>query len=48
MAITATDQDTGRVMTRASPMNAANTECANVPPGKYTIQAELSGFSTVS
>jgi len=47
VAITATDQDTGRVMTAVT-NDRGEYRLSNVPPGKYTIQAELAGFTTVS
>jgi hypothetical protein len=45
--VTATDQATGRVLT-AITNERGEYRLANVPPGKYTILAELSGFTTVS
>src|SRR6188508_1134264 len=47
VAITATDQDTGRTMTAVT-NERGEYRIVNVPPGKYTIQAELAGFTTVS
>ena len=32
---------------RRCPTSAANTGCAGLPAGRYKVQAELSGFSTV-
>src|SRR4249920_124374 len=46
VAITATDQDTGRVFS-AITNDRGEYRIGNVLPGKYTLQAELSGFSTV-
>lgn len=45
--VTATDQATGRVLTAVT-NERGEYRLANVPPGKYTILAELSGFTTVS
>jgi len=45
--VTATDQDTGRAISAVS-NERGEYRLVNVPPGKYTVQAELSGFSTVS
>ena len=45
--VIATDQDTGRVLTAVT-NERGEYRIVNVPPGKYTIQAELSGFTTVS
>jgi Carboxypeptidase regulatory-like domain len=45
--VIATDQATGRVLTAVT-NERGEYRIVNVPPGKYTIQAELSGFTTVS
>jgi hypothetical protein len=45
--ITATDQETGRAIAAVS-NERGEYRLPNVPPGRYTITAELSGFSTVS
>ena len=47
VAITATDQDTGRVMSAVTD-DRGEYRIVNVLPGKYTIQAELAGFTTIS
>src|SRR6187401_816721 len=47
VAITATDQDTGRVMSAVT-NDRGEYRIVNVLPGKYTIQAELAGFTTIS
>jgi hypothetical protein len=47
VAITATDQDTGRVMSAVT-NDRGEYRIGNVLPGKYTIQAELAGFTTIS
>lgn len=47
VTVTATDQDTGRVLSSVT-NERGEYRLVNVPPGKYTIQAELSGFATVS
>jgi hypothetical protein len=44
--VTATDQEAGRQLIAVS-NEKGEYRLANVPAGKYTIQAELSGFSTV-
>ena len=44
--VTATDQESGRQLS-AITNEKGDYRLANVPPGKYTIQAELSGFTTV-
>jgi hypothetical protein len=45
--VTATDQDTGRILTAVT-NDRGEYRIANVLPGKYTVQADLSGFTTVS
>jgi len=45
--VTATDQATGRVIAAVT-NERGEYRLANVPPGKYTILAELSGFTSVS
>ena len=45
--VTATDQATGRVLTAVT-NDRGEYRLPNVPPGKYTILAELSGFTSVS
>jgi hypothetical protein len=47
VTITATDQETGRQLVATS-NEQGEYRLLNVPPGRYTIQAELSGFSTVA
>ena len=47
VAITATDQDTGRVLSAVTD-DRGEYRIGNVLPGKYTIQAELAGFTTIS
>jgi hypothetical protein len=44
--VTATDQAAGRTITAVT-NEKGQYLLQNVPPGKYTVQAELSGFSTV-
>src|SRR5262245_7125570 len=44
--VTATDQETGRQLTGIS-NEKGEYRLLNVPPGKYTVQAELSGVTTV-
>ena len=45
--VTATDQATGRAITAVTD-ERGEYRLVNVPPGKYTILAELSGFTSVS
>src|SRR4051812_6142155 len=47
VSVTATDQETGRALAAVT-NDRGEYRLVNVPPGKYTIQAELSGFTTVS
>jgi hypothetical protein len=47
VSVTATDQATGRQVAAVS-NDKGEYRLVNVPPGKYTIQAELSGFTTVA
>ena len=44
--VTATDQEAGRQLVAVT-NEKGEYRLASVPPGKYTIQAELSGFTTV-
>jgi hypothetical protein len=46
VAVTATDQAAGRQMTAVT-NDRGEYRLLNVPAGKYTVQAELSGFTTV-
>jgi hypothetical protein len=46
VAVTATDQAAGR-QNAAVTNDRGEYRLLNMPPGKYTLQAELSGFSTV-
>ncbi len=47
VSVTATDQATGRQVTGVT-NEKGEYRLPNVPPGKYTLQAELSGFTIVS
>ena len=47
VSVTATDQASGRQIAAVS-NERGEYRLLNVPPGKYNIQAELSGFSTVT
>ena len=44
--VTATDQSAGRTQVAVT-NEKGEYRLQNLPPGKYTLQAELSGFSTV-
>jgi hypothetical protein len=46
VSVTATDQAAGRQITAVTD-DKGEYRLRNVPPGKYTVQAELSGFITV-
>jgi len=46
VSVTATDQEAGRQMV-AITNERGEYRLLNVPPGKYTVQAELAGFSSV-
>ena len=46
VSVTATDQDAGTQMTAVTDAKG-EYRLLNVAPGKYTIQAELSGFATI-
>ena len=46
VSITATDQETGRVATAITD-ERGEYRLVRIPAGKYTVQAELSGFSSV-
>jgi hypothetical protein len=46
VSVTATDQAAGRQATAVT-NERGEYRLQNLPPGKYTVQAELSGFSTV-
>src|SRR4029077_5031389 len=46
VSVTATDQEAGRQLAAVT-NEKGDYRLANVPAGKYTIQAELSGFTTV-
>jgi carboxypeptidase family protein len=46
VSVTATDQETGRQVATVT-NERGEYRLLNLPPGKYTVQAELSGFSSV-